>query len=172
MIIYIISAIINFKECIAYDICISIIAIRFWYMGKTVKSRFFAFVLILCVVVAGINYEETSVASLFSYMQAWSTQNSEFSVMTKITSELKNRFCLEENSAQLMEWMGVIRQSVGNEFGTLKLRQLVLISILLFVLCLWTFYSHISNWQVYVCHNQYSYRTINYIHQSDGKKSN
>jgi hypothetical protein len=141
-------------------------------MGKNVWSRLGAIVLILCVVIAGINYEETSVDSLFSYIQAYNVQNSGISVITKITNELENRFYLEETSAQLMEDMGVIRQSGGNGFDSLKLRQIVLISMLLIVLCLLTFYSHISNWRASICHNQYSHRTIKYIHLSDGKKSN
>jgi predicted PurR-regulated permease PerM len=138
-------------------------------MSKNILSRLWAIVLILCVVIAGINYEETSVDSLFSYIQAWNTQDSSVSVMTKITSELENRFYLEETSTQFMEGMGAIRQSSGNEFGSLKLRQIINVSILLIVLCLLLFYSYISNWRANVCHNQYIHRTIKYIHLSDGK---
>jgi hypothetical protein len=138
-------------------------------MKKSICDRVLGLILILAMLIVGIGYGKACASSLFSVNQ------SDASVLMKITNELETRAYLEKTSSEVLESIlgstDIVRQAVRGVTGFSKVSYALMLSLLLIGICLLSIYNCNSSFLTNACHNQYRQRTLEYIHHKDGKKS-
>lgn len=135
-------------------------------MKHTVHSRFFCILLTVSMLVLGIFCGEPHTNSSFSY----ASDKADTAVLQSVSSALDTHIFYEKNSLKLIENFLLSRPSVRTASG-IKISQLLITA--LFFTATYLFLLSLRN--SFLCtdasDNQYRQRTLNYIHQNDGKKS-
>jgi hypothetical protein len=139
-------------------------------MKKSICDRVLGLILILSMFIVGIGYDKACVSSLFSVDQG------DASVLMKITNELETRAYLEKTSSEVLEGIlgsaDIVRHVVRSITSFSKVSYVLMLSLLLIGIYLLSIYNCNSILLANACHNQYRWRTLEYIHHKDGKKSN
>lgn len=135
-------------------------------MKHMVHSRFFCILLTISMLILGVFCGESHTNSSFSRVSAASDTAS----LQSVGSVLDTHIYCEKNSLSFIEDFLLTRQSVRTTAG-IRIGQLLITA--LFVIA--TYLILLSFRNSFLCtdafDNQYCQRTLEYIHQNDGKKS-
>ncbi len=134
-------------------------------MRKVVHSKFLCIILILSLLVLGISCEEICKDSSFSHVSDLSG-----STLQASSHVADTHIFYDKGSIRFIEEFVLMRQSACPS-TVLRISQCIIYALLLLsVFLLYLFFKN-----SYLCtdthQNQYNCRTLNYIHNNDGKKS-
>lgn len=135
-------------------------------MKHTVHSRIFCILLTVSMLILGIFCEESHTNSSFSRVSAESGSAS----LQSIGGVLETHIYSEKNSFRLIEDILFTRQSARATAG-IKISQLLITALFVVAAYLVLLSFRYSFLCADAYDNQYRRRTLNYIHQNDGKKS-